>query len=188
MTTVIFSPYWNIPESIAEGETVPSIMKNPEYLAKNKIEVLRRTDAGVERVDPASVDWNDASETSSLSLRQRPGPGNALGNIKFLLPNRHNVYLHDTPSHSLFNKTGRALSHGCVRVQQPVELAQYILRDEPKWTDEAIRIAMNSGDEQGVKLKRPLPVHIVYFTAWAEPDGQVALLKDVYSRDRRIQP
>ncbi len=184
MTNVIFSPFWNIPESIAEGETVPSIVKNPAYLAKNNIEVLRRSGGTVTRVDPASVDWSDASETSEISLRQRPGPGNALGNIKFLLPNRHNVYLHDTPTHNLFNKDGRALSHGCVRVHEPVKLAQYVLRDDAKWTEEAIRKAMDSGDEQGVKLAVPLPVHIVYFTAWVGPDGSVELLKDVYSRDR----
>jgi murein L,D-transpeptidase YcbB/YkuD len=112
MTNIIFSPYWNIPESIAEGETVPSIVKNPAYLAKNNIEVLKRTGGTVTRVDPASVDWSDASETSEISLRQRPGPGNALGNIKFLLPNKNNVYLHDTPTHNLFAKDGRALSHG----------------------------------------------------------------------------
>ena len=184
MTNVIFSPYWNIPESIAEGETVPSIVKNPAYLAKNNIEVLRRSGGTVERVDPSSVDWSNASETSEISLRQRPGPGNALGNVKFLLPNRNSVYLHDTPTHNLFNKDGRALSHGCVRVHEPVELAQYVLADEPKWTEEAIRKAMNSGDEQSVKLKAALPVHIVYFTAWAAPDGSVEFLKDVYGRDR----
>ncbi|HXT71471.1 MAG TPA: L,D-transpeptidase family protein [Vicinamibacterales bacterium] len=185
MTTVVFSPYWNIPESIAAGETVPSILKNPAYLAKNGIEVLRRTSGGVERVDPASVDWSSESETSDLSLRQRPGPGNALGHIKFLLPNRHNVYLHDTPSHKLFDKNGRALSHGCVRIDEPVKLARYFLADEPEWTEEAITKAMHSGQERGVKLRQPVPVHIVYFTAWAEPDGSVALLKDVYGRDRR---
>jgi murein L,D-transpeptidase YcbB/YkuD len=184
MTNIIFSPYWNIPESIAEGETVPSIVKNPAYLAKNNIEVLRRTGDTVTRVDPASVDWSDASETSEISLRQKPGPGNALGNIKFLLPNRHNVYLHDTPTHNLFAKDGRALSHGCVRVHEPVELAQYLLADDPKWTEESIRTAMNSGDEQSVKLKAPMPVHIVYFTAWPGADGTVEFLKDVYSRDR----
>jgi murein L,D-transpeptidase YcbB/YkuD len=184
MTNVIFSPYWNIPESIAEGETLPSIMKNPAYLAKNNIEVLKRTGGTVTRVDAASVDWNDASETSELSLRQRPGPGNALGNIKFLLPNKNNVYIHDTPTHNLFAKDGRALSHGCVRIHEPVELAQYVLADEPKWTEEAILKAMNSGDEQSVKLKATLPVHIVYFTAWAAPDGSVEFLKDVYGRDR----
>jgi murein L,D-transpeptidase YcbB/YkuD len=184
MVNVIFSPYWNIPESIAEGETVPSIIRNPAYLAKNNIEVLRRSGGTVEKVDPSSVDWNNASETSEISLRQRPGPGNALGNIKFLLPNRHNVYLHDTPTHNLFNKDGRALSHGCVRVHQPVELAKYVLAGDSKWTEEAIRKAMNSGDEQAVKLNAPLPVHIVYFTVWAAPDGSVEFLKDVYGRDR----
>lgn len=184
MTNVVFSPYWNIPESIAEGETVPSVVRNPEYLQKNNIEVLRRSGDRVEKVDPATVNWNDASETSDISLRQRPGPGNALGHIKFLLPNKNNVYLHDTPTHNLFDRRGRAFSHGCVRLEEPVELARYVLADEPKWTEEAIRKAMDSGEEQAVRLNRTLPVHIVYFTAWAEPDGTVAFLPDVYGRDR----
>ena len=184
MTHVVLSPYWNIPESIAEGETVPSIVRNPAFLAKNNIEVLRRSDGGVERVDPASVNWNDPSETSELSLRQRPGPGNALGHIKFMLPNRHAVYLHDTPTDNLFDRTGRAFSHGCVRVAEPVALAKYVLADDPKWDEPAIEKAMHSGQEQSVKLKRPLPVHIVYFTAWADEAGNVSFLDDVYGRDR----
>ena len=94
------------------------------------------------------------------------------------------MYLHDTPTHNLFDRRGRAFSHGCVRVEEPVELAKYVLGDEPKWTEAAIRKAMDSGEEQGVKLNRTLPVHIVYFTAWAEPDGTVAFLSDVYGRDR----
>ncbi len=157
MTNVVFSPYWNIPESIAEGETVPSVIRNPEYLQKNNIEVLRQSGGAVEKVDPATVNWNNASETSDISLRQRPGPGNALGHIKFLLPNKNNVYLHDTPTHNLFDRRGRAFSHGCVRLEEPVELAKYVLGDEPKWTEAVIRKAMDSGEEQGVKLNRTLP-------------------------------
>jgi murein L,D-transpeptidase YcbB/YkuD len=184
MTHVVLSPYWNIPESIAEGETVPSIVRNPAFLAKNNIEVLRRSDGGVERVDPASVNWNNPAETSELSLRQRPGPGNALGHIKFMFPNRYSVYLHDTPTDNLFDRAGRAFSHGCVRVAEPVALAKYVLADDPKWDEPAIEKAMHSGQEQSVKLKRSLPVHIVYFTAWADDAGNVSFLDDVYGRDR----
>jgi murein L,D-transpeptidase YcbB/YkuD len=184
MTQVVMSPYWNVPESIAEGETVPAIIRNPEYLARNRIDVLRRTDSGVERVDPASVDWNNPAETSALSLRQRPGAGNALGHIKFLLPNRHSVYLHDTPTRNLFDKVGRAFSHGCVRVDRPVELAKYVLADQPEWTEEAIKKAMYSGEEKAVKLSAPLPVHIAYFTVWVDDTGTPQSLKDVYQRDK----
>ena len=184
MIQVVLSPYWNIPESIAEGETVPSIVKNPSYLTRNGIEVLRRTESGTERVDPSSVDWNNPSETSALSLRQRPGPGNALGHIKFLLPNRHSVYLHDTPTDNLFARAGRAFSHGCVRVEQPVALAKYVLQDQPEWTEEAIKKAMVSGVEKSVKLTRPLPVHIVYVTVWVDDAGTPQFLQDVYHRDK----
>ena len=184
MTQVVMSPYWNIPESIAEGETVPSIIRNPSYLSRNGIEVLRRTDGSVERVDPESVDWNNPSETSGLSLRQRPGPGNALGHVKFLLPNKYSVYLHDTPTENLFSRSGRAFSHGCVRVEQPVELAKYVLADQPEWTEEAIKKAMLGGVEKAVKLRQPLPVHIVYMTVWVDEAGNPQFLPDVYRRDK----
>jgi murein L,D-transpeptidase YcbB/YkuD len=184
MTSVILSPYWNIPESIAEGETIPSIIKDPAYLAKNNLEVLRRSGGKAERVDPGSVDWSDPEETEALSLRQKPGPGNALGHVKFMLPNKHSVYLHDTPAHALFDRRGRAFSHGCVRLEEPAELAKYVLGDDPAWTDAAIREAMHAGVEQEVKLKRPIPVHIVYFTAWVDDAGTPQFFGDVYRRNR----
>ena len=184
MDQVVFSPYWNLPESIVEGETLPAILRNPSYLSRNNMEVLRRSGGAVERVDPSTVDWNDPSVTKELSLRQRPGPSNALGHVKFLMPNRHAVYLHDTPADQLFDKTGRAFSHGCVRLEEPVALARYVLADQPEWTEGKIQTAMHSGDEQAVKLRQPLPVHLVYFTAWVDETGQVQIFKDVYSRDR----
>jgi murein L,D-transpeptidase YcbB/YkuD len=184
MTSVILSPYWNIPESIAEGETIPSIIKDPKYLAKNNLEVLRRSGGTAERVDPESVDWSKPEETEGLSLRQKPGPGNALGHVKFMLPNKHSVYLHDTPAHALFDRSGRAFSHGCVRLEEPLELAKYVLGEDPAWTEAAIREAMHAGVEREVKLKRPIPVHIVYFTVWTDDAGQVQFFEDVYRRDR----
>lgn len=184
MTSVVLSPYWNIPESIAEGETIPAIIRNPEYLAKNGLEVLRRSGGKAERVDPESVDWSDPAETEGLSLRQKPGPGNALGHVKFMLPNKHAVYLHDTPADGLFNRTGRAFSHGCVRVEDPVALAKYVLAEDPAWTEAAIREAMLSGTEKDVKLKRPIPVHIVYFTVWVDDAGAPQFFEDVYGRHR----
>lgn len=184
MTSVILSPYWNIPESIAEGETIPSIIKDPAYLAKNNLEVLRRSGAKAERVDPESVDWSNPAETEALSIRQKPGPGNALGHVKFMLPNKYSVYLHDTPAHKLFDRTGRAFSHGCVRLEEPVELAKYVLGDDPAWTEDAIREAMHTGVQREVKLTRPLPVHIVYFTVWVDEAGQPQFFEDVYGRHR----
>ena len=184
MNQVVFSPYWNIPESIVEGETLPAILRDPAYLTRNNLDVLRRSGGSVERVDPSTVDWNDPSVTKDLSLRQRPGPSNALGHVKFLMPNRHAVYLHDTPADQLFDKVGRAFSHGCVRLEEPIALARYVLDDQPEWTEQRIQKAMHSGDEQVVKVKQPIPVHLVYFTAWVDETGQVQIFKDVYRRDR----
>jgi murein L,D-transpeptidase YcbB/YkuD len=161
MTSVVFSPYWNIPRDIAEKEMAPKEEKDPGYLERNNIEV---DEAG--------------------RYRQRPGKGNSLGQVKFLFPNHFNVYLHDTPAANLFNKVERDFSHGCVRLERPLDLALYVLRDQPEWTRERITAAMNSGTEQAVALKQPLPVYLVYFTAWEE-NGALQVRKDVYGHDRR---
>ena len=176
MTTVIFSPYWNVPPDIAKNETVPRAAKDPGYLARNNMEVV---DASGQSVDASSVDW---SNPGALRIRQRPGGENALGGVKFIFPNNFNVYLHDTNAGKLFDRIERGLSHGCVRVEEPGKLAQYVLRDFPEWTPEAIAEAMQSGKERGVKLKTPIPVYIVYMTAWVHQGG-VRFLKDIYGHD-----
>ncbi len=183
MATVVFSPYWNVPDSIVEGETAPAVARDPSFLERNNIEILRRSRGRSEPVDPGSVDWDDADELKQLLFRQRPGPGNALGHVKFLFPNPFNVYLHDTPADALFARRGRALSHGCVRLEQPEALAQYVLRDMPEWDDRRIREAMNAGVEKHVTLKEKLPVHIVYFTASPRGDGGFDTWPDVYGYD-----
>jgi murein L,D-transpeptidase YcbB/YkuD len=182
MTYVVFSPYWNIPESILREETLPRVMDDPDYLARNNIEVVG-TSGDV--VDASGVDWGDSSATEGLRFRQTPGPDNALGLVKFIFPNHFNVYLHDTPTEALFNKERRTLSHGCIRIERPVQLAEYVLRDKTRWTPERIRAAMHSKREQSVTLKEPLPVHIGYWTAWVEEDGSVTFLDDPYGLDRR---
>ena len=161
MTTVVFSPYWNIPTDIVDKEIAPKIEKDPAYLDKQHIEV---DDRG--------------------RYRQLPGPGNSLGRVKFLFPNHFNVYLHDTPAQALFNRVERDFSHGCVRVDDPDALARYVLRDQPAWTAEKISAAMQSGTEQAVKLTSPLPIYLVYFTAWEE-GGALKTVPDVYGLDRR---
>jgi murein L,D-transpeptidase YcbB/YkuD len=183
--TVVFSPYWNIPDTIALGETAPAVMRDPSYLERNNIDVLRVSASGTQRVDPSDIDWGNAEELGRLAFRQRPGAANALGHVKFLFPNRHNVYLHDTPADSLFNRPARAFSHGCVRVERPEELARYVLRDHPEWDGERIRRAMYSGTESHVKLKEKIPVHIVYFTVWVDDQGTAHFLPDPYKRDRK---
>lgn len=185
MDTVVFSPYWNIPDTIAAGETVPAVVRDPTYLARNRIDVLRRSASGVERVNPATVDWDNPEAIRDLAFRQRPGAANALGHVKFLLPNPYSVYLHDTPADELFARPGRALSHGCVRVEQALKLAQYVLRNDPEWDEARIDAAMHAGTERSVSLKALLPVHIVYFTAWAGPDGELRTVPDIYDYDAR---
>jgi murein L,D-transpeptidase YcbB/YkuD len=176
MTTVIFSPYWNVPPDIAKNETAPHAAKDPGYLARNNMEVVS---VSGQTLDPASVDW---SHPEGVRIRQRPGGENALGGVKFIFPNNFNVYLHDTNAGKLFDRLERGLSHGCVRVEEPQKLAQYVLRDFPEWTPEAINAAMQSGTEKGVKLKAAIPVFIVYMTAWVH-EGGVRFLKDIYGHD-----
>ena len=160
MESVVFSPYWNIPDTIAENETAPAVARDPNYLARQGIEVLRVSSKGTETINASDVNWDSADAVRGLVFRQKPGDGNALGHVKFLFPNPYNVYLHDTPADSLFAKPGRAFSHGCVRVEEPETLAKYVLKDYPEWDDESIFAAMRSGVEKHVKLKKKIPVHI----------------------------
>jgi murein L,D-transpeptidase YcbB/YkuD len=183
MTTTVFSPYWNVPDSIVEGETAPAAARDPGFLQRNNIEILRVTKTGATPVDPSTVKWDDPEELKALAFRQKPGATNALGHVKFLFPNPYNVYLHDTPADALFARPGRAFSHGCVRVEKPEALAKWLLMDDPKWTDDTIVEAMHAGEEQHVKLMQEIPVHIVYFTAWADDAGVVRLYPDVYGYD-----
>jgi murein L,D-transpeptidase YcbB/YkuD len=182
MTTVVFSPNWNVPESIIRKEMLPKLVNDPDYLQRQDIQVVG-TSGDV--VDAQAVDWSDEQSVAGLHFRQEPGPKNALGLVKFLFPNQFDVYLHDTPTDSLFNKERRALSHGCIRLENPVALAQYVLRDKPEWTPEKISAAMNAGHEQGVPLKDHLPVHIGYFTAWVNADGTVTYTDDPYKLDEK---
>jgi len=183
MTMVTFSPYWNIPDTIVAGETAPAVAKDRQYLAKNHIEILRRTDKGVTVVDPSRVHWNNPDDLKGLAFRQLPGPDNALGHVVFRFPNPYDVYLHDTPADSLFAQPGRALSHGCVRVEEPEDLAKYVLRDDPDWPEDKILAAMQSDVEKTVTLRTPIPVHIVYFTAWVDEHGGRHFHPDIYGYD-----
>jgi murein L,D-transpeptidase YcbB/YkuD len=181
MTEVVFSPYWNIPETIALEETAPAVLRDPNYLARNNMEVIN---ASGRVMSPADVPWDDEQALRGLSFRQRPGANNALGFVKFLFPNRYNVYIHDTPADALFSRIGRAFSHGCIRVEEPETLAQYVLRDRSEWTPDAILTAMRAGEERHVKLNSPIPVHIVYLTSWVDDAGGLHFQPDIYGYDR----
>ncbi|MGM8361627.1 L,D-transpeptidase family protein [Flavobacterium sp. ARAG 55.4] len=162
MKYIVFSPYWNIPSSIKKNEILPGIAKNPNYLAEHNME------------------WN------GNNIRQKPGPKNSLGLIKFLFPNSNDIYLHDTPAKSLFERETRAFSHGCIRLAKPKELAVEILKDNPDWTPEKIEEAMNSGKETWYTLKRKIPVYIGYFTAWVDNENQIHFYDDIYKRDEKL--
>lgn len=163
MSYLVFSPYWNIPKSIVKKEIEPALAKDPHYLEKNNMEYY-----------------------GNGNIRQRPGVKNSLGLVKFMFPNTNNIYLHDSPAKSLFNKDDRAFSHGCVRVQKARELANMILKDDKNWTPQKIDEAMRSGIEKQYPLKRKIPVYIAYFTALASEDGRVAFFDDIYRRDDRL--
>ncbi len=155
-------------------------MRDPAFLSRMNMEVV---DSKGNPVDPSSV---DLSSPGNYRFRQRPGTSNALGLVKFMFPNQFDVYLHDTPADSLFARASRSLSHGCVRVEQPEQLAQYVLRDQPEWTPAKISEAMHAGHEQTVRLKTPIPVYLGYWTARVTPDGIVQFRKDVYGIDARL--
>ena len=176
MTYVVFSPYWNIPPDILREETLPRLARDPDFLRRNNIEVVGTS--GEERLDLSAVDWSDESVTRNLRFRQLPGDDNALGLVKFIFPNHFSVYLHDTPNDRLFNKERRCLSHGCIRIEEPVAMASYVLGDQPEWTQSRIRMAMDAHREQWVKLKTRIPVHIGYWTAWVGPDGKTVTYTD----------
>lgn len=178
MSYIVFSPYWNVPTSIARNEIIPLVRKNSNYLRSKNMEVV--TQSG-KVVDPNSVDWQ--SKSFPYRIRQKPGPGNSLGLVKFMFPNKYNVYIHDTNVRSLFEIDNRAISHGCIRVQNPVDFAKLLLRDDPSWTTERILTAMNQTEEQVVKLNRPIPVILVYLTFWTDSKGKVFFRDDIYERD-----
>ena len=167
LNQVVFSPYWNVPPSIVAKEILPAIEKNPNYIAKENMEITGNDDG-------------------LPVVRQKPGAGNALGKVKFLFPNSFNIYFHDTPAKSLFEKDKRAYSHGCIRLKEPEKFANYVLRNQPEWTPEKISEAMNSGDEKYVKVKDPIPVVITYYTAWVDENGRLNFREDIYGHDARL--
>lgn len=187
MTYLVLSPYWHVPPSIAAVDKLPLIKADRGMLAAQRMTLLDQ--ATNEPVDPATVDW--AAMTGSefnrrYRLRQDPGPSNALGSVKFMFPNRHNVYLHDTPSRELFARASRSFSSGCIRIQDPLELAEYLLADQPDWSRTRIDQTVAAGIERSVRLTRGVPVHLLYWTAWADDDGVVHFRDDIYGRDRAV--
>ena len=186
MRYVIFRPYWNVPMSIQFAELVPKVEGNREYLAEHGFEVTSR-DGTVVTDGAVSNDILSQLRAGALTIRQKPGPKNALGLVKFIFPNSYNVYLHSTPTPALFLKARRDFSHGCIRVQDPLALAAWVLRDDPEWTVDKIRSTMNGDQTVQVNLKNPIPVLILYSTAVVEPDGEVRFFRDIYGYDSELE-
>lgn len=180
VVSVILNPAWNVPESVTKDEIAPALAKDPGYLASKHMRLFR----GDEEVDPASVDWS--GDLAGISVRQDPGSDNALGRIKFQMPNKYDVYLHDTPSGHLFARETRAFSHGCIRVEKPLELALALLGDQSDWPQTRIEEVIASEKTTEVKLTHPVPIDIAYFTAWTTPSGELRFGPDVYGLDREL--
>lgn len=181
MRFIEFSPYWNVPPSIARKETIPKLRSDPAYFDEQGFEFYSRAGG----TDTTLSDDNLAAVLEGkLRIRQRPGPKNALGGIKFVFPNSDNIYMHHTPAVSLFKKVRRDFSHGCIRVEEPLALAAFVLANQPEWDEGRINAAMEKGISATLRLEEPLPVVIAYFTALPGADGRVRFFPDLYGLDK----
>ena len=185
LRTIVFSPYWDVPISIATAEIVPKARKDIEYLNRNDYEIVRG-EADASPVLPNESKSLDLVLKGIARIRQKPGPKNSLGGVKFLFPNSHNIYFHDTPSRSTFNKARRDASHGCIRLSEPVQLAALLLGDQEKWTRAAIDSSMVLRAPRRVGVKKPRPVFILYATAMATQDGKTYFYPDIYGYDLEL--
>lgn len=187
MTYLVLNPYWHIPPKIAVQDKLPLIKEEGTYLKQQKITVFQGWGAEAQEIDPMTVDWEKVTAKNfGYRLRQDPGPQNALGQVKFMFPNKFDVYIHDTPSRELFIKSERAFSSGCIRIEKPIDLAVYVLRDDPKWKRENIIAAIERGVEQTVILPNPILVHLLYWTAWVDENEMIQFRPDIYGRDQRL--
>ncbi|UYZ63885.1 L,D-transpeptidase family protein [Hymenobacter weizhouensis] len=188
MEYVVLAPYWNVPFSIIDKELRPKLAADPyATLDRLDMEVVKGSGAKATPVDPGSIDWaNLTQKTWKYTLRKRPGPKNDLGDVKFIFPNSNDVYLHDTPHDELFSQTKRGFSHGCVRVAEPIKLAEYLLRNKPGWDKQAILDTIANQKEKYISLPEKLPVYLVYFTTWVDENGQVHFRDDIYGHDKAL--
>jgi murein L,D-transpeptidase YcbB/YkuD len=183
MAYLEFNPTWTIPPGILRNDTLPAIKRDPNYLSSKNIRVIDRNG---QFVDPATVDWNKYSRGVPYTLRQDPGPNNSLGTVKFIFPNEHFVFLHDTPHRELFSRAERAFSSGCIRVQDPLALGELVLDDPEKYPRSTLEDIVASKKTQRINLQTKMPVLIVYLTASVLPGEKVRFLKDIYNRDQKV--
>ena len=182
LKAINFFPYWRVPETVATLDLIPRLVKEPDFLRKEQIRVLGGSYNGPE-IDPNNIDWSQADATK-LRFRQDPGPSNALGLVRFDMPNEHGVYMHDTPVKELFDRPVRAFSAGCVRVHEVLSLVEWVARYEPGWNSPGrAQDLLASGSPSDLNLSRSIPVYFAYITAWSEPDGTIQFRPDIYARD-----
>jgi murein L,D-transpeptidase YcbB/YkuD len=186
MRYIVLRPYWDVPSSILRGELLPKIRVDPVWIERNSFEIVSGP-GDDSPVVPATPENLDLLAAGRLRLRQKPGPGNSLGLVKFMFPNRYSVYLHGTPAQSLFAQARRDFSHGCVRVADPVALASFVLRDDPRWTRESLEAAMLAGGPTRIVLGVPVRVFLIYATALATERGRVLFFEDIYGHDARLE-
>ena len=186
MRYIEFSPYWNVPPAIQRAEIVPHLERDPDYFAHEELEAVSVDGKGapITTIDAAAL---ASLKSGALRVRQRPGAKNALGGVKFVLPNTMDIYLHSTPAQQLFGETRRDFSHGCIRVADPPALAAFVLRDQPEWTRPRIEAAMAAGKTSTAVLKQPIPVVLFYTTAIVDSDGLVLFQSDIYGYDRKLE-
>lgn len=183
---MVFNPVWNVPSSIASQEILAEVQQDPEYLRRNNIRVFENESDRAVEVDPQQIDWGSMSpEDFHYNFRQDPGPENPVGHVKFMCPNQFNVYLHDTPANQLFAARERGFSHGCIRVEKPIDLAAYLMKDEG-WDDARVVQEFGTADNTSVKVPSPIPVHIFYWTAFTDENGALQFREDVYDFDHLL--
>lgn len=184
LSYIVFSPSWTVPRTILQDDVIPELLKGPGYLEKRNMKLLRQDGSELAYSD---IDWSAVTKTNfPYTVRQSPGPGNALGRVKFMFPNTYDVYIHDTPSKGSFALDERDISSGCIRVEKPFDLAVLLLSDSPEWSPVNIRNAMEQEKEQTVRLKIPVDVVLIYLTAWTDGNDRIQFRKDIYERDNIV--
>lgn len=184
---LVFNPSWTVPRTLMIQDQLPQIIRDPDYLSRLNISVYRGWGADREKVDPATIDWQSLNRNNfPYQLVQEPGPKNALGQVKFMFPNQYDVYLHDTPGRGLFARTARSFSSGCIRVEQPFDLAEQLLAGARDWPRQRIDSLVATAESQTVVLPAPVPVHIQYWTSWIDAEGRLQFRNDIYFRDTRL--
>lgn len=179
---IVFSPTWIVPKSIFETEFLPGLQEDSFQFNRERFRFYKDGN----EIDPTTEEWTDEDlNVNNFTVIENPGDANSLGKVKFIMPNDYSIYLHDTPADHLFKREERAFSHGCIRLERPLELAEYLLKDQKGWNKEAIRKAMEGGRPLQVNLEKPYPVYIVYRTVWVDDKGQAHFFKDVYGHDQR---